>query len=132
MSGKKIGYVRVSSITQNTDRQLDGISLDKTFTDKCSGSKKDRIELNLLMDYIREGDNLYIHSLDRLARNLQHLKTIVNEINKKGVEIHFIKEGLIFKGDNSPMANNGVSKVELGKIFNISRASVYRYLNVNV
>jgi len=105
MKGQKIGYIRVSSITQNTDRQLDGMELDKIFTDKCSGSKKNRPNLQACIEHTREGDILYVHSMDRLARSLTHLKQLVDDFNSKGVEVHFIKENLVFKGDSSPMDN---------------------------
>jgi DNA invertase Pin-like site-specific DNA recombinase len=104
-NGQKIGYIRVSSISQNTDRQLNGIELDKIFKDKCSGGKKDRSGLNQCMEYIRNGDTLIVHSIDRLCRNLTDLKNIVNKLNDKGIQVHFIKENLIFKGDNSPLDN---------------------------
>ncbi len=100
-----IGYVRVSSVSQNTDRQLDGLTLDKVFEEKQSGkSASDRLALQDCIDYTREGDTLHIHSIDRLARNLVDLQTIVARINAKGVKVMFHKEGLTFTGDTlNPM-----------------------------
>lgn len=100
-----IGYVRVSSNNQNTDRQLDGVTLDKIFTEKQSGkSADDRVALQNCIDFIREGDTLHIHSIDRLARNLSDLQAIVARINAKGVTVQFHKEGLTFSSDsNNPM-----------------------------
>lgn len=105
MQGQKIGYVRVSTIEQNTIRQLDGLSLDKIFTDKCSGKDTNRPALAQLIDFVRDGDTVYVHSMDRLARNLFDLKKLVNLFNEKNVKIQFIKENLVFTGEDSPMSN---------------------------
>ena len=104
MSGQDIGYVRVSTVEQNSERQLDGIKLNKIFTDKCSGKDTKRPQLQLMMEFVREGDTVYVHSMDRLARNLDDLRSIVNKLANKGVAIKFVKEGLIFNGKEAPMA----------------------------
>jgi DNA invertase Pin-like site-specific DNA recombinase len=100
-----IGYIRVSSNSQNTDRQLDGIQLDKTFTEKQSGkSASDREQLQMCINYAREGDTLHIHSIDRLARNLVDLQSLVERITAKGITVQFHKEGLTFTADiTNPM-----------------------------
>lgn len=101
-----IGYIRVSSISQNTDRQLDGVTLDKVFTEKQSGkSASDRPALQDCIDYVREGDTLHIHSIDRLARNLADLQAIVARLNSKGVIVEFHKEKLTFSADSSNPMN---------------------------
>jgi DNA invertase Pin-like site-specific DNA recombinase len=99
-----IGYIRVSTTGQNTDRQLDGIRLDRTFTDKASGGTADRPELHNLMGNLRAGDAVHVHSMDRLARNLGDLERIVREINDKGASVQFHKEGLRFTGQDGPMS----------------------------
>jgi DNA invertase Pin-like site-specific DNA recombinase len=104
-AGKTIGYIRVSTVEQNTSRQLEGIALDKEFTDKCSGKDTKRPSLQLMLDYVRDGDIVYVHSMDRLARNLEDLRKIVSLLAEKKVRIHFVKESLIFNGEDSPMAN---------------------------
>lgn len=105
MNGHRIGYVRVSSADQNTQRQIEAIgSVDKVFSDHVSGKTKNRPELNKCLEYVREGDTLVVHSMDRLARNLDDLRSIVNRQNAKGVRIEFIKEGLTFTGEDSPMS----------------------------
>ncbi|WP_159516816.1 recombinase family protein, partial [Acinetobacter sp. 18QD2AZ41W] len=76
----QVGYIRVSSTEQNTERQLDGISLDKTFTEKASGGSRERPQLNAMLDYLREGDTVHVHSIDRLARNTNDLNEIVNSL----------------------------------------------------
>jgi DNA invertase Pin-like site-specific DNA recombinase len=100
-----IGYIRVSSNNQNTDRQLDGIVLDKTFTEKQSARNADRPELQNCLGWIREGDILHVHSIDRLARNLVDLQQLVTTITAKGVTLKFHKESLIFTGDSSNSMN---------------------------
>ncbi len=105
MIGQKIGYVRVSSYDQNPERQLEGIDLDKMFVDKASGKDVHRPELDGLMSFVREGDTVVVHSMDRLARNLDDLRRIVQSLTKRKVRIEFIKESLTFTGEDSPMAN---------------------------
>lgn len=97
---KKIAYIRVSTTEQNTDRQLDGLSFDKEFTEKVSGANAKRPELELMMDYIRDGDHVYVHSIDRLARSLVDLNVIVSQVIAKGATIHFETEQLVFDGNN--------------------------------
>jgi DNA invertase Pin-like site-specific DNA recombinase len=104
MKGHKIGYIRVSTFEQNTDRQLEGIKLDKVFTDKASGKDTKRPELAALMQFVREGDTVIVHSMDRLARNLDDLRQIVQKLTGQGIKIQFVKESLSFTGEDSPMA----------------------------
>ena len=105
MTGKKIGYIRVSSFEQNQERQLEGIKLDKKFIDKASGKDVNRPALTELLNYVREDDTIIVHSMDRLARNLDDLRQIVQKLNKQNIKIQFLKENLIFTGEDSPMAN---------------------------
>lgn len=104
MAGQKLGYIRVSSADQNTERQLVDLDLDLTFTDKMSGKDKNRPELIRCMNYIRNGDELFVHSIDRLARNLFDLQGLVKEVIDKGACVYFIKENLRFSGDDDPMS----------------------------
>lgn len=103
--GKLIGYIRVSTIEQNECRQLESVKVDKLFIDKASGKDSERPQLNLLIDYVRDGDTVVVHSLDRLARNLDDLRKIVQTLNSKEVKVHFLKENLVFTGEDSPMSN---------------------------
>ena len=106
MQGQKIGYIRVSTVEQNTVRQLDGLVLDKIFTDKCSGKDTNRTQLALMLEFVRDGDTVVVHSMDRLARNLDDLRKLVNKITDKNITVQFIKENLVFsKDDKNPMAN---------------------------
>ena len=104
MTGKKIGYVRVSTKLQNTERQLDGMELDLIFTDHASGKDTKRPKLMELLNYIRDGDVVYVHSMDRLARNLEDLRRIIKTITDKQAQVNFIKEGLEFNSSTSPMS----------------------------
>tara|TARA_B100001105_G_C22297572_1_gene402340 strand:- start:181 stop:738 length:558 start_codon:yes stop_codon:yes gene_type:complete len=105
MVGQRIGYVRVSSVEQNTDRQLEGLELARTFTDKASGKDTQRPELEQLLKFVRDGDTVVVHSMDRLARNLDDLRRLVADLTKRGVKIQFVKESLTFTGEDSPMSN---------------------------
>lgn len=102
-----IAYIRVSSVQQNSERQLanTGINFDKTFSEKESGKSIDgREAFKAMMDYVREGDTIHVHEISRLARNTTDLLTTVEAMNKRGVRIQFHKEG-ITTGDNSPTGN---------------------------
>ena len=95
----KIGYVRVSTAEQNTDRQLDGLQLTVTFTDKASGKNADRPQLQaMLAGNWHKGSTVYVHSMDRLARSLSDLLQIVEHLTQRGINVHFVKEAKTFKG----------------------------------
>ncbi len=100
----RVGYIRVSSTDQNTVRQLDGIEVERTFTDKASGKDTARPKLDELLAFVRDGDTVIVHSMDRLARNLDDLRRIVRMLTGKGVRVEFVKERLTFTGEDSPMA----------------------------
>lgn len=104
MSGKQIGYIRVSTLDQNTDRQLEGVELDRKFIDKASGKDMNRPQLQAALDYLRDGDTLVVHSMDRLARNVEDMRRMVRELTDKGVTVRFAKENLTFSGNDSPMS----------------------------
>ena len=105
MLGQRIGYIRVSSLDQHEDRQLEGIEVAKTFTDKASGKDTKRPQLEILMSFVRTGDTVVVHSMDRLARNLDDLRRIVQTLTGRGVRIEFVKEHLSFTGEDLPMAS---------------------------
>ncbi len=104
MSGQNVGYMRVSTTVQSTERQLDGVHLDQVFTDKLSGKDTARPALDACMKHLRKGDTLHVHSIDRLARNLMDLQRLVEELTATGVNVHFHKEALVFNGDDNPMS----------------------------
>jgi len=101
--GHTVGYIRVSSLDQNSARQLDGIHTDKTFTDKASGKDTQRPQLQAMLEFVRTGDTVLVHSMDRLARSLGDLESIVKGLTAKGVAVSFVTQGMTFTGDDSPM-----------------------------
>jgi DNA invertase Pin-like site-specific DNA recombinase len=96
----KVGYRRVSTIDQNLDRQ-DMSGLDRIFEDKASGKDTDRVALQEMIAFVRTGDEILVHSIDRLARDLRDLQSIITTLNEKGVSVEFISERLLFSGDAS-------------------------------
>jgi len=102
--GQRLGYIRVSSVDQNTYRQLDGVPLDERFEDKCSGKDRERPALQALLKHARKGDRVIVHEMSRLARNLSDLLALVKELTGKGIIVEFHKDGLVFDGKAN---NNG-------------------------
>ena len=97
--GADIGYIRVSSADQNTIRQLADTRLDKVFEDHLSGNCRNRPGLDACLNYLREGDTLHVHSIDRLARNLLHLQQLIDALTARGVTVVFHKENMKFSPD---------------------------------
>jgi DNA invertase Pin-like site-specific DNA recombinase len=122
MLGQRIGYIRVSTLDQHVDRQLEGIEVDKTFIDKASGKDTKRPQLELLLSFARSGDTVVVHSMDRLARNLDDLRRIVQTLTARGVRIEFVKEHLSFTGDDSPIA--GLMLSVMGAFAEFERALI--------
>lgn len=122
MTGQRVGYIRVSAVDQNTDRQLDGITVDRTFTDKASGKDTNRPALTECLNYVRDGDTLVVHSMDRLARSLEDLRRTVRELTARGVKVEFVKENMTFTGDDSPMSTLLLSM--LGAVAEFERSMI--------
>ena len=120
--GQKVGYIRVSTIEQNTESQkavLENLGMDKVFEEKLSGKNTDRPQLQAMLDYIREGDTVYVKDLSRLARNTKNLLDIVEYLDKKGVGLFSIKENI----DTS--TNFGKLMITfLGAIYEFERANL--------
>ena len=104
----KVGYRRVSTVEQKFDRQELG-ELDKLFEEKVSGSNAEREALNEMIDFVRQDDEVVVHSIDRLARNLRDLQNIIKTLNNKGVSIRFLSENLTF----STNVNDAFAKLQL-------------------
>ncbi len=103
MTSQRIGYIRVSSLDQNAERQLDGIPLDRAFTDKASGKDTNRPQLQAALHHVRPGDTLVVHSMDRLARNVEDMLRLVREMNDRGISVEFVKENMSFTaGSDDP------------------------------
>lgn len=120
--GQRVGYQRVSTVDQNTERQLDGVAVDKLFTDRASGKDANRPELVRALEYVREGDTLVVHSMDRLARNLDDLRRIVRELTDKDIRVEFVKESLTFTGEDSAMSTLLLSM--LGAVAEFERSMI--------
>lgn len=117
----KVGYLRVSTEEQNTERQLIGLALDKTFEEKASARSSDRPRLREMLDYIREGDEVFVHDISRLARNIEDLHRLVGEVTGKGCSLHFRKENLSFSADeNDPFSQLLLSL--LGAVYQFERS----------
>jgi DNA invertase Pin-like site-specific DNA recombinase len=101
----KVQYRRVSSILQNLDRQETLDYCDKIFEEKESASTKNRPALKAMLDYVRSGDHIYCHSIDRLSRSLKDLTEILDLLKAKEVAITFLAENLTFSADkDDPLA----------------------------
>ena len=105
LHGQPVGYIRVSRFDQNPERQLAGMAVDRVFTGKASGKDIHRPELENLLAFVRKGDTVVVHSMDRLARKLDDLRRLVQDLTGRGVRIGLVKEHLTFTGEDSPMAN---------------------------
>ena len=105
MSGKRIGYKRVSTNEQNPDSQLIGVELDKVFVEIETGySTINRHQLQNLKDYVREDDIVFVECMDRLGRNGYDLDEIVEFLLDKGVQINFVREGIVLGKKNDIMS----------------------------
>lgn len=123
--GQKIGYKRVSTLVQNTDRQLADLKLDRIFEDHASGrNAEDRPKLQELLEFVRAGDTVYIHSMDRLARNLKDLLQLTEKLISKGVEIRFVKENLQFLPEESANPMSKFLLMVLGAVAEFERALI--------
>ena len=104
-----IGYVRVSSLSQSTERQDLG-DVDKVFEETASGKNTSgRPALLSMIDYARAGDTVKVYSIDRLARDLRDLQDIITQLNDKGVTVSFLTERLSFP----PNAEDALAKLQL-------------------
>ncbi len=115
-----VGYVRVSTMDQSTERQLEGIALDKVFEEKVSARTADRPKLNELLDYIREGDEVIVHDISRLARNMEDLHRLVRQITDKGCTLRFVKENLTFTNDQTDPVSQLLLSM-LGAVYQFER-----------
>lgn len=116
----RVGYVRVSTVDQNTDRQLDGLTLDKVFEEKVSARTADRPKLIELLDYVREGDEVTVHDISRLARNMEDLHRLVRQITAKGCALRFVKENLTFTNDQTDAVSQLLLSM-LGAVYQFER-----------
>ena len=112
-------YVRVSTVIQNTGRQLLDLKVDETFEDRISGNDIKRPELSRMLDKVRQGDVVHVHDLSRLGRNIKDLRELIDELVGKGVEVKFHKENLVF--NNSTDAMSRLLLNMLGSVYEFER-----------
>ncbi len=116
-----VGYIRVSTVDQNSERQLANIKLDKIFEDTCSGKDTKRPALGQMIEYVRDGDTVQVHDISRMARNVSDLLRLIETFNRKGVTVQFMKEGLTFSSEKSNPMNELMLTV-LGAIYQFERS----------
>ena len=104
----KVGYRRVSTSEQNLDRQ-DMSGVERVFEDKASGKNTERVALQELIAFVQTGDEVILHSIDRLARDLRDRQSLIETLNGKGVSVEFTSERLIFSGSE----NDAFAKLQL-------------------
>ncbi len=119
---ENIGYIRVSTADQNTERQLLNVELDNSFTDKCSGKDTNRPALKQLIDYAREGDTVHVHDISRMARNTEDLLRLVKQFTEQGISLMFHKENLEFTGESNPIQQLMLTMI--GGIYQFERAMI--------
>lgn len=119
--GQQVGYVRVSTVDQNPESQLDGLQLHRVFTDHASGKDRDRPQLREMLQYVRDGDTLFVASIDRLARNLEHLRQLVSELLQRGVSVRFARENLSFPANGPNLATANVMLMIMGALAEFER-----------
>jgi len=114
-------YVRVSTVNQNTDRQLTGVPCDREFMEKASAKDTERPQLRAMLSNLREHDLVNVHELSRLARNTKDLLDIVERILGKGASIRFHKENLTFNSGETQDAFQQLMLTMLGAIAQFER-----------
>ena len=117
-----IGYVRVSTVDQNEKRQIEGLekhNIEKMFIEKVSGKDTNRPQLKAMLDFAREGDFIYIHSLDRIARNTKDLLELVEELQNKGIHLVSNKENI-----DASTSSGKLMLTMLGAIAEFERANL--------
>ncbi len=121
-TGKHLAYVRVSTIDQNEERQREGLAphkIDKWYVEKVSAKDANRPQLLNLLDWVREGDTIYVHDFSRLARNTEDLLTIVKFLKKKHVRLVSNKESID-------------TQTPVGKMFLTILAAIYEFERTNM
>jgi len=96
--GDEIGYIRVSTADQNPQSQLDALAGEgclKVYTDHASGTKADRPQWQACLADLRPGDTLLVWKIDRLGRNLRDLIDIVTGLERRGVAVRSLTNGIV-------------------------------------
>ena len=112
MKSRRVGYVRVSRLDQNADRQLENVEVDRVFREEVSGKDVQRPQLEALVRFVREGDVIVVHSMDRLAATIANLRHLIRALTKRGIRLEFVKERLTFSGEGSVEASRMLSVLD--------------------
>ena len=115
-------YIRVSTVEQNTERQLKDIACDRIYEEKISGKDTNRPQLQAMLSNIRSEDIINIHEMSRLARNTRDLLNLVEEITSKGATVVFHKENLTFKGNEKQDPYQKMMMTMLGAVAELERS----------
>ena len=118
----KVAYIRVSTVEQNEARQLEAMkshNIEKYFTEKVSAKNTNRPQLQAMLDYVREGDTVYIHDFSRLARSTKDLLEIIELLHSKGVHLVSNKESI-----NTSTPQGKLMLTMLGAIYEFERANL--------
>lgn len=123
----KVAYARVSTSDQNLARQLEALKAfepDKIFTDEVSGKNLQRPGFRQMLDYVREGDTIYVCSLDRFARNLTDLLEVIKDLQKRGVSVHFLKENMLISADTKTSSMSKLILSIMGAVAEFERSLI--------
>ena len=118
----KYAYVRVSTVEQNEERQIEGLEkhgIDKWFIEKVSGKDTNRPELQAMLDVAKAGDTIYVHDFSRLARSTKDLLAIVEMLTEREINLVSNKENI----DTSTPA---------GKLMLTVLAAIYEFERTNM
>ena len=115
-------YIRVSTVEQNTERQLRDVVCDRVYEEKFSGKDTNRPQLQAMLSNMRSGDIVNIHEMSRLARNTRDLLNLVEDITSKEATIVFHKENLTFKGDGKQNHYQKMMMTMLGAVAELERS----------
>ncbi|MCS3695020.1 recombinase family protein [Bradyrhizobium elkanii] len=140
MTGQVVGYVRVSILDQKTDRQLVDIHLHRTFTDHASDKDTDSPELAQMVAYVREGDTVVVHAMDRLVRIFAILlnvmgsfaefeRALIRERQREGIAVAKVKG--VYKGRRRALSPDQVEQVRLKVASGAKKAALAREFNVS-
>lgn len=110
----RVAYIRVSTVEQNEARQVEIMKdkgIERFFIDKCSGKSLDRPKLQEMLKFIREGDEVYIHSFSRLGRNVKELLQLIENFDKSGVKLVSLKENFDLSTPQGRLMINLISSI---------------------
>ena len=112
----RVAYIRVSTVEQNEARQLEvmkDLDIERFFIDKCSGKSLDRPKLQEMLNFVREGDEVYIHSFSRLGRNVKELLQLIENFDKAKVKLVSLKENFDLSSSQGRLLISIIASINL-------------------